>query len=58
MKANNVETPTPAHTVASTSTSSTLVDAKGGGKRTRDDDTDPSTPGVTSAPSPKRVKSD
>ena len=56
-KANNVETPTPAHTVASTPTSSTPVDAKGGGKRIRDDDTD-ATPGVSSAPSPKRVKPD
>jgi hypothetical protein len=57
-KANSVETPTPAHTVASTPTSSTPVDAKGGGKRARDDDTDAPTPGVTSAPSPKRVKPD
>jgi hypothetical protein len=57
-KANNVETPTPAHTVASTPTSSTPVDAKGGGKRVRDDDTDAPTPGVSSAPSPKRVKPD
>ena len=58
-KVNNVETPTPAHTVASTPTSSTPVDAKGGGgKRTRDDDTDAPTPGVSSAPSPKRAKPD
>src|SRR6266849_4709825 len=57
-KANSVETQTPAHTVASTPTSSTPLDAKGGGKRARDDDTDAPTPGVTSAPSPKRVKPD
>ncbi len=57
-KANNVETPTPAHTVASTPTSSTSVDAKSGGKRARDDDTDAPTPGVISASSPKRVKPD
>jgi hypothetical protein len=56
-KANNVETPTPAHTVASTPTSSTPVDAKGGGKRVRDDDIDAPTSGVSSAPPPKRVKS-
>ncbi|KAF8489647.1 hypothetical protein F5888DRAFT_1870119 [Russula emetica] len=36
MKANSVKTPTPAHTVASTPTSSTHVDAKGGGKRAHD----------------------
>jgi hypothetical protein len=57
-KTNSVETPTPAHTVASTPTSSTPLDAKGGGKRARDDDTDAPTPGVISAPSPKRVKPD
>ena len=34
------------------------MDAKGGGKRARDDDTDALTPGVISAPSPKRVKPD
>jgi hypothetical protein len=56
-KANNVETPTPAHTVASTPTSSTPVDAKGGGKRVRDDDIDAPTSGVSSAQPPKRVKS-
>jgi hypothetical protein len=56
-KANSVETP-PAHTVASTPTSSTPVDAKGGGKRVRDDDADAPTPGVISASSPKRVKPD
>ena len=55
-KANNVETPTPARTVASTPTSSTPVDAKGGGKRVRDDDIDAPTSGVSSAPPPKRVK--
>jgi hypothetical protein len=57
-KTNNVETPIPAHTVASTPTPSTSVDAKSGGKRARDDDADAPTPGVPSAPSPKRVKSD
>ena len=57
-KANNVETLTPAHTVVSTPTSSTPVDAKGGGKRIRDDDADAPTPGVSSAPSPKRAKPD
>src|SRR6266849_2817684 len=41
-----------------TPASSTPLDAKGGGKRARDDDTDAPTPGVTSAPSPKRVKPD
>ena len=56
-KANNVETPTPAHTVASTPTSLTHVDAKGGGKRVRDDDIDAPTSGVSSASPPKRVKS-
>ena len=53
---NNIETPTPAHTVASTPTSSTSIDAKGGRKRVRDDDIDAATPGVSSAQSPKRVK--
>ena len=57
-KAASVETPTPAHTVVSTVTSSTALDGKRGGKRARDDDTDAPTPGVTSAPSPKRVKAD
>ena len=37
MKANSIEMPTPAHTVASTPTSLTHVDAKGGGKRAHDD---------------------
>ena len=54
--ANDIETPTPAHTVASTPTSSTSIDAKRGGKRVRDDDIDAATPGVSSAQSPKRVK--
>ena len=57
-KANGGETPTPAHTVTSTPTSSTPVDAKSGGKRARDDDTDAPISGATSAPSPKRVKPD
>jgi hypothetical protein len=54
-----VETPTAAHSVAPTSTTSKLADAKGGGKtrmRVRDADTDAPTPGVSSAPWPKRVK--
>ena len=54
----NAETPTPVHIFVSTPTSSTPVDAKDGGKRARDDDTDAPTPGVSGAPSPKRVKSD
>ena len=57
-KANNVETPTPAQTVASTPTPSTHADAKGGEKRARDEDTDAPTPGVSSAPSPKRARPD
>ena len=57
-KAASVETPTPAHIVVSTSMSSTALDGKGGVKRAREDDTDAPTPGVTSAPSPKRVKAD
>jgi hypothetical protein len=57
-KANNVETPTSAHTVVPIPTSSTPVDAKGSRKRTRGDGTDAPTPGVTSAPSPKKVKPD
>ena len=57
-KANSLETPTPAPVVA-TPTSSTPVDAaKGGSKRVRDDNTDASTPGVPSVPSPKRTKTD
>ena len=50
--------PASAPAVASTPTSSTPVDTKGGVKRTREDDIDGATPGVASAPSPKRVKSD
>ena len=53
MKANSIKTPTPAHTVASTPTSSTHVDVKGSGKRARDDDTNTLTPGVISARIPK-----
>jgi hypothetical protein len=34
------------------------VDAKGGAKRVREDETDAPTPGIPSAPSPKRVKPD
>ncbi|KAF8485830.1 hypothetical protein DFH94DRAFT_708361 [Russula ochroleuca] len=51
-----VETPTAVHTVTPTPTSSTPVDAKGGRKRVRDDGNDAPTPGASSAPSPKRVK--
>ena len=57
-KAASVETPTPTHTFASTPTSSTALDGKGGAKRAREDDTDAPTPGFTSAPSPKRMKPD
>jgi hypothetical protein len=52
----DVKTPTPAHTFATTPTSSTPVDAKDGGKRARNDDTDAPTPGVSGAPSPKRAR--
>ena len=38
--------------------SSTPADAKSGGKRDRDDVTNALTPGVSSAPLPKRVKRD
>ena len=55
-----VEAPTAAHSVAPTPSSSKPADAKGGGKRVRsnDDDTASDAPrlGVSSAPSPKRVK--
>jgi hypothetical protein len=51
---SNVETPTPAHIP----TSSTPVDTKSSGKRVRDDDADAPTPGVSGAPSLKRVKPD
>jgi hypothetical protein len=47
-----------AHTVAFTPTSSIPLDGKGDGKRVRGYDTDASTPVVTSAPSPKRVKAE
>ena len=52
---SDVETLTTARTVASTSTSSKPVDAKCGGKRARDDDTDAPTPGVSSVPPLKKV---
>jgi hypothetical protein len=57
-KVNSVETPTATSVVTSTPASSTPIDAKGGAKRVRDDDVDSATPGVVTAPSPKRVKSD
>ena len=58
-KTNSVETPAPAPApAASTPTSSTSVDGKGGAKRVREDETDAPTPGVPSAPSPKRAKPD
>ena len=56
-KANSLES-AAAPAVVSTPASSTPVDAKGGVKRAREDDVDGATPGVASAPSPKRVKSD
>ena len=56
-KTNSVGTPTPAP-APSTPTSSTPVDGKGGAKRVREDETDAPTPGVQSAPSPKRAKPD
>ena len=46
---NGVGTPTAAHTIASTPTSSTRADSKGGGKRARDDDIHAPMPGVSSA---------
>ncbi|KAI9440238.1 hypothetical protein BJY52DRAFT_131749 [Lactarius psammicola] len=57
-KGSGLETVSSAPTVVSTPTSSTPVDTKGGVKRVREDETDGATPGVASAPSPKRVKSD
>ena len=45
--ANGVGTPTAAHTIASTPTSSTRADAKVGGKRARGDDIDAPMPGVS-----------
>ena len=56
-KTNSVGTPTPAP-APSTPTSSAPVDGKGGAKRVREDETDAPTPGVQSAPSPKRAKPD
>ena len=57
---NGVEAPTAAHSVAPTPSSSKPADAKGGGKRVRSDDDDTASDaprlGVSSAPSPKRVK--
>ena len=52
-KTNSLETPAP-----SASAVATPVDTKGGVKRAREDEVDGATPGVASAPSPKRVKSD
>src|SRR6266702_199063 len=57
-KATGLETASSAPPVASTPTSSTPMDTKGGVKRVREDEADGATPGVASAPSPKRVKSD
>jgi hypothetical protein len=57
-KASSVETPTATSIVAPTPTPSTPMETKGGAKRVRDDDADSATPGVVTAPSPKRVKSD
>ncbi|KAI9512951.1 hypothetical protein F5148DRAFT_560177 [Russula earlei] len=57
-KANSLETPQSAHSASSIPTASTPEDAKGGVKRVREDETDAPTPGVTSAPSPKRTKPD
>ncbi|KAH9972701.1 hypothetical protein BGW80DRAFT_1445679 [Lactifluus volemus] len=54
-KVNNVETPTTTSIVTSTPASSTPIDTKGGAKRVRDDDV---APGVLTALSPRRVKSD
>ena len=48
-KANTVQTPTPAHTIVSTPTSSTIAGANGSMKRTHEDDTDAPTPGFTFA---------
>jgi hypothetical protein len=57
---NGVEAPTAAHSVAPTPSSSKPAVAKGGGKRVRSDDDDTASDaprlGVSSAPSPKRVK--
>ena len=57
---NGVETPTAAHSIAPTPSSSKPADAKGGGKRVHSDDDDTASDaprlGVSSAPSPKRVK--
>ncbi|KAI0297271.1 hypothetical protein B0F90DRAFT_1740642 [Multifurca ochricompacta] len=57
-KATSIEAPTPSSNAASTPTSSGSIDTKGGVKRAREDDVDGATPGVISAPSPKRVKTD
>ncbi|KAI9434181.1 hypothetical protein H4582DRAFT_2075482 [Lactarius indigo] len=57
-KANSIEATSPAPAVASTPTSSTPVGTKGGVKRVREDEAGGTTPGVTSAPSPKKVKPD
>ena len=58
-KTNSVGTPAPTPApAASTPTPSTPVDVKGGAKRGREDETDAPTPGVLSAPSPKRAKPD
>jgi len=57
-RARRGRTPPAAPAAAATPASSTPVDAKGSVKRAREDDADTPTPGVTSAPSPKRVKPD
>ncbi|KAI9440122.1 hypothetical protein H4582DRAFT_1578776 [Lactarius indigo] len=54
-KANSLEMASSAPAVVSTPTP---VDTKGGVKRVREDEAEGTTPGVASAPSPKRVKSD
>ena len=57
-KTNSADTVSSAPAVAPTPTSSTPQETRGGAKRTRDDEVEGATPGVPSAPSPKRVKSD
>jgi hypothetical protein len=57
-KTNSVETVPSAPAVAPTPTASTPQETKGGVKRNREDEIEGATPGIPSAPSPKRVKSD
>ena len=54
----NLDAALPAPAVASIPTSSTLVNTKGDVKRVREAEADGTTLEVTSAPAPKRVKSD